>query len=91
LDIAIAQENIWRVNGDENKLTYFRRPLLSKDALMFIHQVTRFAGFLSDFAPTIFPANSVSLATLSPELAEGTRGAGEKYPGYPLPCEIFTP
>jgi hypothetical protein len=38
--------------GDENKLTYFRRPLLSKDALMFIHQVIRYAGFLSDSTST---------------------------------------
>jgi hypothetical protein len=43
LDTAIAQENIWSVNGDENKLAYFRRSLLSKDALVFAHQVTRFA------------------------------------------------
>jgi hypothetical protein len=58
-DFTIAQENIWRVNGDENKLAYFHRPLLSKDALMFIHQVTRFAGFLSDFTSTSFSLRSL--------------------------------
>jgi hypothetical protein len=61
LDTAIAQENIWRVNGHENKLAYFRRHLLSKDALMFTHQVTRYAGFLSDFGFTSFSQSSLCL------------------------------
>jgi hypothetical protein len=62
LDKAIAQENIWRVKGAEKRSTYFRRPWLSKDALMFIHQVTRCAGFLSDFTSISFFLRSMLAA-----------------------------